>query len=216
MSICTLQATELLLGQPHHDLSLQVRHVGHLHELLVLVLGVDRLELGVVSPGEHLGQLADHRQDLLGGVAGVVGQGGGPGGGEGGVGLQQPQTEEQRPGSHEGGRDVSHVVLQQRDLDEVLGNGVLEHVNISSLGVASEEVERERSGEVEAERAEHAQLHLSYVGRGVGIVSDVDEVVDLRSVHLLDLAGNEHGGDTDQLELVPSDGEALELRRNKM
>ena len=142
MSICTLQATELLLGQPHHDLSLQVRHVGHLHELLVLVLGVDRLELGVVSPGEHLGQLADHRQDLLGGVAGVVGQGGGPGGGEGGVGLQQPQTEEQRPSSHERGGDVGHVVLQQGHLDQVLGHGVLEDIYISGLGITSEKVKR--------------------------------------------------------------------------
>ena len=88
-------------------------------------------------------------------------------------------------------------------------------INVPGLGVPAQEVEGERPGEVEAERVEDPQLHLPDLPRGVGVVSDVDEVVDLRGEHLLHLAGNEHGRDTDQLELVPLDGEAFTLERQR-
>ena len=84
-------------------------------------------------------------------------------------------------------------------------------INVPGLGVPAQEVEGERAGEVEAERVEDPQLHLPDLPRGVGVVSDVDKVVDLWSVHLLHLAGNEHGRDSHQLELVTSDGVSLDL-----
>merc|ERR1719391_680916 len=88
---------------------------------------------------------------------------------------------------------------------------VLLDIHVTSLGVSAEEVERERSGEVEAESVENSQLHLPDLPGGVGVVRDVDEVVDLWSVHLLHLAGDEHGRDSNQLQLVASDGVAFGL-----
>ena len=48
------------------------------------------LELAVVTLGESEGEPADHGEQLLAGVGGVVGQGRGPGRRQGGIGLQQP------------------------------------------------------------------------------------------------------------------------------
>ena len=89
-------------------------------------------------------------------------------------------------------------------------------INIARLGVPSEEVERERPGEVEAERVEDPQLHLPDLPGSVGVVSDVNEVVDLGCVHLLHLAGEEHGSHAHQLQLVAFDGVALGLRRRQI
>ena len=69
-----------------------------------------------------------------------------------------------------------------------------------------------RSGEVEPEGPQHPQLHLPDLRGGVGVVRDVDEVVDLWGEDFLHLAGNEHGRHPDQLEFLTSDGEALALR----
>ena len=104
-----LQTRELLPSQLLHNLALQVGQLPHLHELLVDVLGVDSLktlkckiilhtkrkiliylELAVVTLGEREGEPADHGQQLLAGVGGVVRQGRGPGRRQGGVRLQQP------------------------------------------------------------------------------------------------------------------------------
>ena len=102
-----LQTRELLPRQLLHDLALQVGQLTHLHELLVDVHGVDSLknieiyiifqngkyfylELAVVTLGESEGEPADHGQQLLTGVGGVVRQGRGPGRRQGGVRLQQP------------------------------------------------------------------------------------------------------------------------------
>ena len=123
----------------------------------------------------------------------------------------QPEAEEECGGGHEGGGHVGHVVLQERHLDQVLGHGVLQHVHVARLGVAAQEVERERPREVEAEGVEHAQLHLADLGGGVRVVRDVHEVVDLRRVHLLHLARDEHSAHAHQLQFVPPDGESFHL-----
>lgn len=48
---------------------------------------------------------------------------------------------------------------------------------------------------------EHVSLHAADAVTAVGAIGDEDKVVDLRGVHLLVLAGNEHGCHSDQLEL---------------
>ena len=48
---------------------------------------------------------------------------------------------------------------------------------------------------------EHVSLHAADAVAAVGAVGDEDKVVDLRGIHLLVLAGNEHGCHSDQLEL---------------
>ena len=106
---------------------------------------------------------------------------------------------------------MDQIVLDERHLDEVLGHCVLEHVYVSSLGVAAEEVEGQRPGEVEAEAVKDPQLHLPDIGSGEGIIRDVGEVINLWSEHLLDLASEEHGANPHQLELVFPNTEALNL-----
>ena len=59
---------------------------------------------------------------------------------------------------------------------------MLLNINISSLGVPSQEVKGERSGEVKAESVEDLKLHLPNFPGSVGIVRDVDKVVDLGSI----------------------------------
>ena len=190
---------------------------------------MDCLQLALPPLGKDPGQLADHGDDLLGVVGGVVLEVGGPRGGQGEAGVQQAEAQEEGSTGEERGRDVDHVVLQEGDLDQVLGGhgqrsdqqqlgwthlseSVLLNIHVTSLGVPAEEVEGERPREVEAESVEDPQLHLPDLPGGVGVVSDVHEVVDLGGVHLLNLAGDEHSRDADQLELVPSDGISLGLK----
>ena len=116
----TLQRGELLAGQLQDQLPGQTVQLRHSHELLVLELGVDRLQLALLSLGEDPGQLADHGDDVPGVVGGVVLEVGGPGGGQGEGGVQQAEAEEECGAGEEGGRDVDHLVLQQRDLYQVL------------------------------------------------------------------------------------------------
>ena len=99
---------------------MELGQLGNPHKLLVLVLGVDRLLLALLPPGESGGQLADHGDDLAGLVGGVVLQVGAPGGGQTEAGVQQSEAEEQPGTGQQGGRGPGQVVLQQGQLDEVL------------------------------------------------------------------------------------------------
>ena len=99
---------------------MQFGQLGDSHELLVLVLGVDGL-LPALLPLDHGGgQLADHGDDLSGLVGGVVLETGGPGGGQAEAGVQHSQAEEEAGTGQERRRDPGEVVLQQRQLDQVL------------------------------------------------------------------------------------------------
>ena len=211
---------------------MELGQLGNPHKLLVLVLGVDRLLPALLPPHDSRGQLADHGDDLGGLVGGVVLEVGGPGRGQSEVGVQHPEAEEEAGTGQERGRRPGEVVLQQGELDEVLnrselvrsaavtelretylGQSVFLHVNIASLGVPPQEVKRERPGEVEAESVEDPQLHLTDLPGSVGVVGDVDKVVDLRCVHLLHLASQEHGSHANKLQLVTFDGVSLGLRK---
>ena len=56
------------------------------------------------------------------------------------------------------------------------------------LGVAPQESIAERNAEIEVERSEHAHLHVDELLPVVGVVADVQEVVDHRRVALLSSA----------------------------
>ena len=73
-----------------------------------------------------------------------------------------------------------------------------------------------RSGEVEPECSQHPQLHLTDLGGAVGVVSDVDEVIDFWRVDFLHLAGNEHGRHSNQLQFLTADGEAFALQKHEV
>ena len=177
---------------------------------------MDSLVLALLPPGNSEGEFADHGENLLSVVGGVMLQSRAPGSSQSGVGLQQPETEEQCRGGNEGGGQVDHVVLDERHLDEVLGYSVLEHVHVTSLGVAAEEMEGQRPGEIELQAVEDPQLHLPNVGSGEGTVRDVGVVIDLWSEHLLDLASEEHCANPDKLELAFPNIGALNLCMNKL
>ena len=196
---------------------MELGELGHSHELPAGVLGVNRLLLALLPPGQSRGQLADHGDDLAGLVGGVELEVGRPGGGHRQARLQQAEAEEEAGAGNERRRRPGEVVLQEGDLNEILnitqlvsyttdyssqtylGQSVLLNIHISSLGVPSQEVKGERSGEVEAESVEDPQLHLPNLPGSVGVVSDVDKVVDLGGVHLLHLAGQEHGSHSNKL-----------------
>ena len=82
----------------------------------------------------------------------------------------------------------------------------------TGFGVPAEEVKWVRSGEVEPESSQHPQLHLTDLRGAVGVVSDVDEVTDLRRVDFLDLAGDKHGSHSHQLQFLSADGGAFALQ----
>ena len=57
---------------------------------------------------------------------------------------------------------------------------MLKAVHLASLGVAPEEMQSERSAEIEVERPKDVQLHSSQFRGRVGVVGDVNEVVHFR------------------------------------
>ena len=74
---------------------------------------------------------------LPGTVSRVVLQGGSPARETAGRGGQQQQQRQQEGGGrHHGGRVVSQVVMQEGGLQDVLGHGVLDQVNMASLTVS--------------------------------------------------------------------------------
>ena len=93
----------------------------------------------------------------------------------------------------------------KRHFHEEFGEVVLFGVDTGGFGVATEEVQRQRLTQVEVERPQDVQLHLTDLQRRVGVVGDVNEVVDLGRVHLLVLGRDPHATDANQLQLLALD-----------
>ena len=132
--------------------------------------------------------------------------------------VQQPHGEGEGGGGQEAGGHRHHGVGAKRQLHDVsrqkyswtkvsnlvwilLGQGVRSGLHAARLAGAPQEVERQRSAEVELEDAEDVHLHLEDLPLGVGAVRDVDEVLDLGRVDLLVLGGHQHRGHAHQLQL---------------
>jgi len=79
-------------------------------------------------------------------------------------------------------------------LNNILRHGVLNNIDISGLGISSKEMKWQGTTKGKVQRSQELELHLSDVSSSEGIVCDVHKVVDLRGIHLLHLAGSEHGG----------------------
>ena len=69
--------------------------------------------------------------------------------------------------------------------------------HIASSGVATEKVETERVPKAVVQDLQHVSLHAADPVTAVSPVSDEHKVVHLRCVHLLILAGYEHGCHSD-------------------
>ena len=67
-------------------------------------------------------------------------------------------------------------VICEGDLQHELGKVVLLCGHVSSLTVASKEVEAERPAEIKVERLEDLDLHEANVSGRARVVSDVDKV----------------------------------------
>ena len=81
------------------------------------------------------GHPGDDGPDLLGGVAGVVLQGGAP---HGVHALQEQQRQVEGGRSEERGGGVDEADVQETTLEGVLGQRVLQHVHLACLGEAPE------------------------------------------------------------------------------
>ena len=92
---------------------------------------MDSPQLGLAPPDEDSGEAGDDGEDILGPVGGVVLESGGPHRGEAGPGLLEHQAQVESSTRQEGGRDVGQGVLGQRHLHQVLGQGVLQNINVS-------------------------------------------------------------------------------------
>lgn len=73
--------------------------------------------------------------------------------------------------------------------------------HIACSGATSEEVETQRVPEAVVQHFQHGALHVTYPLVIVRVVCDVDKVPHFRGIHLLVLAGNQHGRDPHQLKL---------------
>lgn len=93
-------------------------------------------------------------------------------------------------------------VVEQGDLDHVLGQISRHLVDLSDLrepleeGVAADEVD------VEVQLLEHARLHFNYLLLIISFVADVDVVLDQWRPDLLVLASDQHGADTHELQVL--------------
>ncbi len=79
-------------------------------------------------------------------------------------------------------------------LKDVLGEGVVHHVDISRLAEAAEEVDGDGSAQGEVQTAEDAPLHGAQLARRVRVVRDVHKVLDLGCVDFLVLNGRKNKG----------------------
>lgn len=120
-------------------LAFELLDVGDLEELAAPVLGPDGLELVVpvhlVDVGGHPGDDGHH---LLGGVAAVVLQGGAPHRVQGRGLLQDQERQAESCRREQRARDIDQAEVQETDLQRVLGERVLEHINLPGLGVPPE------------------------------------------------------------------------------
>ncbi len=69
-------------------------------------------------------------------------------------------------------------------LENVLGQGVVHHVDISGLAEAPQEVDGDGPAQGEVQTLEDPPLHGQQLPRGVRVVCDIDEVFHLRGVDL--------------------------------
>ena len=87
----------------------------------------------------------------------------------------------------------------------LLGESVGGGLHTPGLAGPPEEVERQRTAQVEVEDGQNPDLHLQDVSLGVGPVGDVDEVLHLGSVDFFVLSSDQHRGHTHELELAATD-----------
>ena len=88
--------------------------------------------------------------------------------------------------------------------------------HLSSFRIATKEMQRKRSAQVEVECLQNAALHAADVCVRVRVVSDVLEVADLRRVHLLVLGRNQHRRDANQLQFGALNPLNLKCRRPRL
>lgn len=77
--------------------------------------------------------------------------------------------------------------------------------NLINFGGPSEELQGERTAQLELQHPQNGHLHVSDLGCGVGLVCDVGKVWDLWGIHLLVLWSKEHGSHSNKLQLLLGD-----------
>ena len=111
------------------------------------------------------------------------------------------EREKQRGGSHLRGFDVHEAVVQERELEDVLGRVVVVLLDARRSRVAPQKQQRVRLPREVLEVLQHRALHPLQLVRTVRVLHHVEHVADRRRVHLLVLAGYEQRGRANQLEV---------------
>ena len=103
---------------------------------------------------------------------------------------------------------LEHFDVDKWELEDILGEVFEARIGfeVADLEVAVEEAVGGGVGEVEVEVNQNHALHGKNFLLGVGLVADVDEVLDLGGVDFLILAGYEKTCDSDELEFLSLDG----------
>mmetsp|Transcript_128265 Transcript_128265/g.411002 ORF Transcript_128265/g.411002 Transcript_128265/m.411002 type:complete len:344 (-) Transcript_128265:240-1271(-) len=121
--------------------------------------------------------------------------------------LAQQLVAEQRAG----GRDVRRQVLDHFDLHERKLEQVPHEVAVR-LGAAVhaliplQELHGRRAADLPPQHGQHRHLHAHDLLFGVGLVGDVDEVVDAGGAQLLELGRDEQSSDAHELQELPRGG----------
>jgi len=71
---------------------------------------------------------------------------------------------------------------------------------LASFRISAQEMQWKRPAKLEAQHLQYLTFHLTDFRLGVCVVSDVDKVCNLRSIHLFILGCNPHRRNTDQLQ----------------
>mmetsp|Transcript_49608 Transcript_49608/g.158716 ORF Transcript_49608/g.158716 Transcript_49608/m.158716 type:complete len:371 (-) Transcript_49608:136-1248(-) len=109
-----------------------------------------------------------------------------------------------------GGGVLHHLVVNERELQEVLCKVAVRLCATVHALVALHEVHGRGPADLEVQHGEHGDLHLQHLLLGVGLVRDVDKVVDLRGVQLLELRRNQQRRDADELQVPPQSAPPLQ------
>lgn len=80
---------------------------------------------------------------------------------------------------------MNHIIVCDGQFCEVLGKCMLVSIHLSSFGIPAKEMKWQGLAKIEAQGPQHKTLHGTDVFLAVGIVCDVDEVVDFWGIHFL-------------------------------
>lgn len=97
---------------------------------------------------------------------------------------------------------MRRAVIDAGHLDQILRAQVVLVGGLGSLGIAPQKVRGQRLAQMEVQHLHDLLLHVEDLFLLVGVVGDVDEVIDVWGKQFFVLGGNEHGRHANQLQFL--------------